>query len=90
MVKKGKKKFKINYEIPAFVLGILSIIFAATFVSPFAGFICGVIGLIESRKPKTKIGKQAKILNIIGISISIILAVVAIVLTMNTNAILPA
>ncbi|MEA3414163.1 MAG: DUF4190 domain-containing protein [Nanoarchaeota archaeon] len=88
MVKKKVKKLKINYEVPAFVLGILSIIFAATFVSPFAGFICGIIGFIESRKPTSKIGRQAKILNIIGVSISIILAIVAVVLTINTNAIL--
>jgi predicted small integral membrane protein len=90
MVKKKVKKLKINYEVPAFVLGILGIIFSATFVSPFAGFICGIIGLIESRKPTTRIGKQAKILNIIAVALSVILSVVAVLISINSNAVLAA
>ena len=87
-MKKVIKKFsgeKVNYEAPALVLGILSIIFSATFVSPFAGLVCGIIGWTQTRKPKSKMARQARILSIIGVSISIILAVIALVLVSNAN-----
>jgi len=60
----------------SYVLGIISIVTA--FFLPLAGFILGTIGLIHSKKQKTKLSEKAKKLNIVGIILSIILFVVTI------------
>ena len=51
----------------AFILGILSIVFA--FFQPLVGLILGIIGLVQNKQDKSK---KAKKLNIIGIVLSII------------------
>ncbi|KKL72911.1 hypothetical protein LCGC14_2080210, partial [marine sediment metagenome] len=56
---------KINLSSVSYVLGILSIVFA--FISPMAGLILGVIGLVQAKKQKAL---RAKRLNIIGIILS--------------------
>ena len=72
---------KINHATIAYVFGILSIIFA--FFTPVAGLIIGIIGFRKSKKAKLK---DAKILNIIGIVISVILLVVSIALIIYSGA----
>jgi small-conductance mechanosensitive channel len=70
-----------NHEgraIVGFTLGILGIIFAM--ISPFAGIVISIFGLIQSSKEKNELGKKAKRLNIIGIILGIIVLVITILL----------
>lgn len=60
----------------SYVLGIMSIVTA--FFLPLAGFVFGIIGLVHSKKQKTKLSEKAKKFNIIGIVLSIILFAVTI------------
>lgn len=76
IIKKVVDKEKLNYEIPAFVLGIIGIIFA--FISPFAGLALSIVGLVQSNRQKTLMSKNAKTLNLVGLIISIILVIVLI------------
>ena len=64
----------INLGTVAYVLGILSIVFA--FFSPIAGLILGIIGLVQSRKQGVT---KAKKLNVIGIILSIVLLIISII-----------
>ena len=66
---------EINIETVAYVLGILSIVFA--FFSPLAGLIMGIVGLIQSKKKKVA---RARKLNIIGIVLSAIFFILTIAL----------
>ena len=68
-------EFEIN---AAYVLGLVSIILALSFMSPLGGLIAGVIGYNISKKSKTDLGKKAKKLNKIGIIISVIILVIVI------------
>lgn len=70
----------------SYVLGILSIVFA--FFSPFAGLIFGIIGLVQSNKLKFQ---KAKRLNIVGIVLSAVLAIVWVVVQflVNINELFP-
>ena len=66
---------EINIETVAYVLGILSIVFA--FFSPLAGLIMGIVGLIQSKKKKVA---KARKLNTIGIVLSAIFFILTIAL----------
>ena len=66
---------EINIETVAYVLGILSIVFA--FFSPLAGLILGIVGLIQSKKKKVA---KARKLNTIGIVLSAIFFILTIAL----------
>lgn len=63
---------KIDLASVAYVLGILSIVFA--FFSPIAGLVLGIIGFVQSKKQNFA---KAKKLNKIGIIISVIFIVVS-------------
>lgn len=72
---------EINMATVAYMLGLMSIVFA--FFSPFPGLVLGIIGLIQSKREKTA---KARKMNIIGIVLSIIFAILTIVLTIvNPN-----
>ena len=58
----------------SYVLGILSIVFA--FMSPFAGLIFGIVGVVQSNRAKSK---RSKRLNIIGIILSVIFIILSII-----------
>jgi len=73
------KKEKLNFEIPAFVLGIIAIVQAI--FSPLVGVIFGVIGLVLAYRQKTVLSKRAKTLNWVGIVIGVILFVLVLVLS---------
>ena len=65
---------KIDISSVSYVLGILSIVFA--FVSPLAGLVLGIIGLIQSKKYKLL---RSKKLNLIGVILSIIFLVISLI-----------
>jgi len=67
---------EINFGTVAYILGILSIVFA--FVSPAAGLILGIVGLVQNKKQKAE---RTRKLNMIGIILSIIFIVISIILT---------
>jgi len=74
---------KIDMASVSYVLGILSIVFA--FVSPLAGLILGIIGLVQSRKYSVA---KARKLNTIGIILSIvflIISVIALIYSINSG-----
>jgi hypothetical protein len=77
---------KVDLKPVSYLLGILSIVFA--FFSPFAGLIFGIIGVIQSNKLKFK---QAKKLNIVGIVLSVVFAVIQILVQflVNVNELFP-
>ena len=66
MAKKEEDFSEVSYT-----LGIISIVLA--FFTPLAGFVFGIIGLVQSKKQKTQLSKRARKLSIIGIILSIIL-----------------
>ena len=72
---------KINLSSVSYVLGILSIVFA--FVSPMAGLILGIIGLVQAKKQKAP---RAKRLNIIGIILSVIFLIISAVVLIYSVA----
>lgn len=55
----------------SYVFGTVSIVLA--FFIPLAGFVFGIVGIIQSKKQNTSLSKKAKKLSIIGIVLSIIL-----------------
>lgn len=75
------KKDKINFEIPAFVLGIISIVQAI--FTPLTGLIFGIIGVVMSYRQKTPLSKRAKVLNWIGIVIGAVLFILVLILSFS-------
>ncbi len=72
---------KIDFKSVSYVLGILSIVFA--FISPMAGLILGIIGLVQAKKQKAL---RAKRLNIIGIILSVIFLIISAVVLVYSVA----
>lgn len=80
-MKKAVKKTKINFGTIAYVLGIVAIVNAI--FSPLMGVVFSIIGLVLSVKQKTEMAKKAKILNIIGLIVGIVLFVVILILSLT-------
>jgi uncharacterized membrane protein len=55
----------------AYILGIISIVMAL--ITPFAGLLFGIIGLVQGSKQKNELAKKARNLNIIGIVLSVLM-----------------
>lgn len=72
---------KIDFKSVSYVLGILSIVFA--FISPMAGLILGIIGLVQAKKQKAL---RAKRLNVIGIILSVIFLIISAVVLIYSAA----
>ncbi len=62
----------------SYVFGIMSVVLA--FFTPLAGFIFGIIGIVQSKKQKTPLSEKGKKLSIIGVIISIVLFITLIVI----------
>ena len=75
------KQNKVNFEIPAFVLGIVAIVQAI--FSPLVGVIFGIIGVIMAYRQKTPLSQRAKVLNWIGIVVGVILFVIVLILSLK-------
>lgn len=71
---------KIDFKSVSYVLGILSIVFA--FISPMAGLILGIIGLVQAKKQKAQ---RAKRLNVIGIILSVIFLIISAVVLISSG-----
>tara|TARA_B100000315_G_scaffold245679_1_gene271897 strand:+ start:2185 stop:2439 length:255 start_codon:yes stop_codon:yes gene_type:complete len=67
-----------NFSEISYVFGIMSIVLA--FFTPLAGFIFGIIGLVQSKKQKTPLSEKGKKLSIVGIVISIVLFITIMVI----------
>jgi ABC-type spermidine/putrescine transport system permease subunit II len=69
---------KLDFSLTSYIFGVASIVLA--FISPIAGLVFGIIGLIQSTRQKTKVSKVSKKLNIIGIIIACVLFAANIIL----------
>ncbi|MDP3992549.1 MAG: DUF4190 domain-containing protein [Candidatus Pacearchaeota archaeon] len=63
----------INFGTVAYMLGILSIVFA--FFSPLAGLVLGIVGMVQSKRHKVD---KARKLNMIGIILSAIFIIISV------------
>lgn len=63
----------------SYVMGLASIVFA--FLSPIAGLVLGILGLTTSKGENTELGKKTKKLSKIGITISVIILILFVVIT---------
>ena len=78
MKKKVKiKREKLNFEIPAYVLGIIAIVQA--FFSPIIAVVLSIIGLVFSYRQKTEFSRRARILNYVGLGISLLIIILGII-----------
>lgn len=80
-MEKAVKKTKLNFEVVAYVLGIVSIVEAV--FSPLLGIIFSILGLVLSTRQKTDMSRKAKILSIIGLIIGVVLFIAVLVLTLT-------
>lgn len=62
-----------------YVFGIISVVLA--FFTPLAGLVFGIVGYVHSRKTKEVLGKKSRILNIVGMILSVIFLALVVVLT---------
>ncbi len=72
----------------SYVLGIVAIVEA--FVSPFAGLILSIIGLVFSKKENSEFSYKGKRLNIIALIVSIVVLALTIFLAYNASSIIGA
>jgi predicted membrane protein len=66
-------------DLVAYILGVISIIFA--FFAPIQGLVFAIVGLIFNKKQNTPLSKKAKKLNIIGIVLCIAMFIISLALT---------
>lgn len=71
---------KLDFSMPAYILGVLSIILGVT--RPLAGFITGIVGIVLSKRQKGEFSRRGKLFSIIGIVISILVFVISIVVAL--------
>lgn len=64
-----------------YILSIVALVFA--FVTPIAGLVLGIVGLIQTNKEKNPMAKKGKVMSIIAICVSIILLVIALLITLG-------
>ena len=67
----------------SYVLGIISIVFA--FVSPMAGLVIGIIGMVHSKKGKDSLSAKGRKFSKIGIILSVIMLIIIIAVAIYTG-----
>lgn len=72
MVKKEEEK---HFEIISYILGVLSIVFSVL-LQPTFGLGFGITGLILIFKKKSELSKKARVLNVIGVIISVVVLII--------------
>jgi len=63
----------------SYVIGILSIVFAAT-LNPLPGLVLGIVGLFLGKRQKTPLSKKGMKLSIIGLILALIVFLIVILL----------
>jgi uncharacterized membrane protein len=69
---------KLNFGLIAYILGIVAVVEAL--VSPFAGIVLGIVGLVFSKKENSGLATKAKKLSIIALVIGVILFILSLIL----------
>jgi len=69
---------KLNFGLIAYILGIVAVVEAL--VSPFAGIVLGIVGLVFSKKENSSLATKAKKLSIIALVIGVILFILSLIL----------
>jgi uncharacterized membrane protein len=88
MAKKVVKKIaveneEINFSLIAYILGIVAIVEA--FISPIAGVVFAIIGIVLIKKKKDSISKKAFKLNLIGLILGIVFLIFVIIASFVMN-----
>jgi len=68
---------KFDFGNTSYIIGILSIVFAATF-NPLPGIILGIVGLVLSKRQKDPASARGKKFSTIGIIVSLIVLLITI------------
>jgi len=76
----------INFGAVAYVLGILSIVFAFVSQWGIGGLIIGIIGFIQAKKYNVQKAKRLNIIGIILSAIMLIINIIFVVLLINSGA----
>ena len=84
MTENKEAERKINFSQTSYIFGVLSLITA--FFTPLLGLVIGIVGLVQSRREKTKTSKFAMKLSIAGIIVSIVIFVVTFILISKSGA----
>ena len=82
-VKKSEDTVK-GLGIVGYVLGILSVVFAL--ISPLAGLVMGIVGIVHTNRNQGVLAKRSRILNIIGIVASFIMAILAVYISYSSGS----
>ena len=79
VMKKSSKKVEkdMPYALLSYVIGIVALVEA--FISPLAGFVFAVVGLVFSGKDSSILALRGRKLSIIALGVSVLLLVFAIV-----------
>ncbi len=72
-------KEKYDFSNVCYTLGIVSIVMA--FFQPIAGIVFGIIGLVLGKRQQTPISLRGKKFSIIGLVLSIIIAIIYVLVT---------
>ena len=83
-VVKKEIKESINFEIPAYVFGVISIIEAI--FSPLLGIILSIIGLVLSYRQTSRLSRRARILSWVGLVLGIIVFAIILIITLKSGA----
>ena len=64
-----------------YILSIAALVFAV--VTPIAGLVLGIVGLVQTNKEKSPMAKKGKVMSIIAIIVSAILLVMVLLITLQ-------
>lgn len=66
-------------EKTAYILGLVSIVLALSFISPLGGLVSGIAGLMLIKGSKSDFAKKARKLNKVGVIVSAIILVIMVI-----------
>jgi len=78
-----KSSLPSNSGLISYILGIVAIVEA--FVSPFAGVVLSIIGLVFSRGENSELSQRGKRLNTVALIIGIVLLILTIILAFSSS-----
>lgn len=80
----AREEVHIAREYSNYVLGILSIVLAILTAWGIGGIILGIIGLVRIGKKRSYLSKKAKLLNLIGLIIGVVIFIVSLIIFGNS------